>query len=990
MKLVLVIPIIFSFIYTFHAQQLTHRQGQVLVELKKGQSADEGLEFLQNKLGINTALQAEMLIEQPMNVWKIKFDHAQINQIRLLQAAKEVPYFIHAQNNHFISQRVIPDDPDFTEQWQYINVGDNGGIENADLDIDEAWNATTGGITSSGDTIVVCVIDDGLDPEHEDFGDNVWINYNEIPDNNIDDDNNGYIDDYFGWDTYNNNGEVYQGGGHGTPVTGIIGAQGNNGIGVTGVNWDVQLMIVRGGGVDEASALSAYAYPYIMRQRYNESNGSEGAFVVATNSSWGIDFGQVEDAPLWCNFYDSLGMVGILNCGATINAEVDVDVEGDLPTSCTSDFLISVSNVNRSFEKEEASGFGVESIDLGAFGTGTYTTRSGNGYGFFDGTSAATPHVTGAVALLYALPYPELSNLAKENPASAARLIKNIILGSVRKDDKFNDLFKSGGVLNLKNAVELMGNIFSECSFPLTINVDRFDLDSTTVSWSDMESADSYDLRYKKQSDTLWTEVIGVASPFTISQLDDCEIYEVQVRSVCSTDTTSDYSFSFNFESLGCCRAPEGLLGENDAILVDENAILLSWNPDLDHDSYSIEYNVVGSNAIDTVTSVNNFILLEDLAFCEAYEFRVVANCITGELTPYSEVFSATTACGRCSNLPYCLPPPLENFGEWIESVTLDGQLAETGEDFGYGNYAGFFDLDLRVGTEIELKVNKGFTDISFEEWVKVWIDINVDGMFSDDELVFDEGEATENNIDTTIIVQGDVSPGLTRMRVGMVYLDEPIPCEDPDVFLAFGEYEDYCVNLIGPCDYGLDLISIDPGMTDANVTYSMVDTSIAYNLRYKEVDQGDDDWNTISVLDTMAMISDLTECTAYVLQLRAVCLVDTSGFEAVSDTFFTLGDENCMVNVEDFAIELFDVKAAPNPFISELSLNIQSQVTDDVVIQVYNISGQKIHRSETRLSSGHNVYRFNDSSSWMAGVYLIRIQAKQYHTSQKVIKLGR
>ncbi len=108
----------------------------------------------------------------------------------------------------------------------------------------------------------------------------------EICGNSIDDDGNGYVDDVRGWNTPNGDDDVYSGG-HGTQCAGMVGATGNNSIGVVGANWHVKLMPVNYGGVGEAEVVEAYTYPLVMRRLYNASNGTEGAFVVATSASWG-------------------------------------------------------------------------------------------------------------------------------------------------------------------------------------------------------------------------------------------------------------------------------------------------------------------------------------------------------------------------------------------------------------------------------------------------------------------------------------------------------------------------------------------------------------------------------------------------------------------------------------------------------------------------------------------------------------------------------
>ncbi len=101
---------------------------------------------------------------------------------------------------------------------------------------------------------------------------------------------------------------------------------------IAGANWDVKLMVVTRDGISEAAVIESYTYPLEMRQLYNSTGGTKGAFVVATNSSWGIDNADPTDYPLWCAFYDSLGAVGVLSCGATANNNVNIDVVGDMPT----------------------------------------------------------------------------------------------------------------------------------------------------------------------------------------------------------------------------------------------------------------------------------------------------------------------------------------------------------------------------------------------------------------------------------------------------------------------------------------------------------------------------------------------------------------------------------------------------------------------------------------------------------------------------------
>src|ERR1019366_8230289 len=304
-----------------------------------------------------------------------------------------------AQFNHRFQQRNTPNDAQFGAQWNLNNTGQNSGTVGADISAIKAWNIATGGLTSTGDTIIVAVIDGGFDITHRDL--NFWKNYHEIPHNHIDDDNNGYIDDFDGWNSSTNNDSLTVID-HGTHISGIIGAKGNNCIGVAGINWKIIIMPVCTDGSVEANVVAAYAYVMKQRRIYNQTNGAKGSFVVATNSSFGVEKGQPSAYPLWCAMYDSLGSVGIVNAVATTNANRNVDTQGDIPTACPSNWLITVTNTTNR-DTTAGAGYGATTIDLGAPGTNITSTTSSNTYSSLSGTSVATPHVAGAIALMYAV-----------------------------------------------------------------------------------------------------------------------------------------------------------------------------------------------------------------------------------------------------------------------------------------------------------------------------------------------------------------------------------------------------------------------------------------------------------------------------------------------------------------------------------------------------------------------------------------------------------
>jgi hypothetical protein len=299
--LFLIIIILLPFFNSYKAPRNGDKpyvEGQIMVKLYSGINRKQQ-QLLGNLLNDfkSVNLQMEQKLSDRMNIFLLNFNPSLVDEVKLLKEIKANPNVELAQFNHFIEQRAFyPNDANFSLQWNMHNTGQTGGTSDADMDCPEGWDLGNSGVTATGDTIIIAIVDDGFDLEHEDIS--FWKNYHEIPGNGIDDDTNGYIDDFNGWNSWTNSGELVEKD-HGTHVTGIAAAHGNNGLGVTGVNMNVKVMPVVGSATVENIVVAGYAYVLEMRSLYNETGGEKGAFIVSTNASFGVNNGWPEDFPIW-------------------------------------------------------------------------------------------------------------------------------------------------------------------------------------------------------------------------------------------------------------------------------------------------------------------------------------------------------------------------------------------------------------------------------------------------------------------------------------------------------------------------------------------------------------------------------------------------------------------------------------------------------------------------------------------------------------------
>ena len=968
--------LLFSALSCLNAQKLDHRLGYIIVQLKKGAAMESLMADQSSRL--QSDLTEDRVLSQRLGIYLVRFDHSRIHEGKLLDQLRADRNVNIAQFDHLPTLRVTPDDPELSSQWQWINDGQTGGLSDADIDAEIAWNITQGGVTAAGDTIVVAIVDGGIDYNHEDIAANTWINHHEIDGNGIDDDGNGYIDDIYGWNAYDNTPNVY-GQGHGLNVAGMIGAVGNNQVGITGINWKVKLMMIKG-GTPESTAIASYAYALEQRIQYNESNGEKGAFVVATNSSWGVDLGQPADAPLWCAFYDTLGQYGILSAAATANLNIDIDVTGDLPTSCPSEYLLSVTALNHADERT-FSAFGLTQIDFGAPGEDIFTTFGNDNYSTTSGTSFASPVAAGLIALLYAAPCPGFGELIHSSPSDAAILIRDLIFQGVRPIPGLEGTIRLGGSLNAGNSMTLMMSLCSACPVPVTVHTEVFSDMEASVTWSLIDTPDAINARYKPVGSTTWDTLFNVTQPLLLTDLAGCTDYEIEFESICA-DTSTGFTANSLFSTLGCCILPTDL-----AVSAGDSSATLSWSSIFAADFYIIQWRPVGDTVWIEEATPDNSYTLEGLDGCTYYEARLQTNCDTTE-SGYSETITfRTKGCGNCIDLSYCSSAGEDATDEFIDSLIIGPLVSHSGAN---GGYIFFEDLgpDYRAGDSYPLWIRPGFTGgQSFDEKFRIWLDANQDGIFDEDELLLDtlllDGEPI---LISQLTIPSAALDGSTRMRVSMAFSNPFFPIsQEPCGAIDFGEVEDYCVSILrnpDPCP-PVDTVYFDGiTFTSAFMYWPSAYGAIAYTYRYREV--GTTDYEELATIDTTANLEGFDKCKTYEVQIRTICLSDTTSYNVNY-----LLETDCDVAVKEINPLLSSFVVYPNPVHDVVSLRFQPLTSGEYSVSLYNMQGQRMqHRIQSATANEMTDLQFEELNTYPPGLYFVVVEKDGQRVTKKIVKM--
>jgi len=404
--------------------------GEILVKFKpqtrlsalSGHIQQHGLASLQSFSAIGVdhlKLPEEMTVEEAL---------------KLLQSDPNVEY---AEPNYTYRITAVPNDPYFGLLWGLHNTGQtvNGiaGTADADMDAVEAWDRNTGRAD-----VIVAVVDSGVLRSHPDLAANIWVNPAEIPGNGIDDDLNGLVDDINGWDFVFDDNDPNDANGHGTHVAGTIAAIGNNGIGVTGVSWNAKIMVLRAFDKDGFGSLDAELKSILYAI-------SKGAHVI--NNSWGgSSYAQsLKDA------IDASPAVVVCAAGngGSDGLGDNNDVSPHYPSNYSSANILAVAATNQNDTLASFSNYGPNNVDVAAPGTNILSTTNDGIYNYKQGTSMATPHVSGLAALLWGFTWTS----ANEDRLKAAGDIIYRIKSTVDPLPSLSGLIATSGRINASRAL---------------------------------------------------------------------------------------------------------------------------------------------------------------------------------------------------------------------------------------------------------------------------------------------------------------------------------------------------------------------------------------------------------------------------------------------------------------------------------------------------------------------------------------------------------
>jgi len=598
-----------------------YKEGELLVRFKSGVSTYAS-SSIHEALGASVADSFDIV----PNLVLVKLPEGMSVSDAIVQYMSD-PNVEYAEPNYIrYAFSTIPSDTYFGQQWALDNTGSfAGGSDDADIDAPEAWDITTG-----SSNITLAVIDSGIDYNHADLVGNIWTNIGETScTDGVDNDVNGFTDDCIGWDFVNSDNDPIDDYGHGTHVAGTVGAKGNNGEGVSGVMWDVQLMALKvlgaTGSGTTADIISAFDYAVANGAKIMNASLGGGAFSQSLLDS-----------------IDAANTAEVLLIASAGNSGDNNDLMPMYPASYDLPNIISVAATDQNDIRVPFSNFGPISVDVGAPGVYIFSTVllgsviSDETYGildFFAGTSMAAPHVSGLAGLLWSY-YDHFDHLQ----------IKETILRYGEPLDSLNGWVSTGKRIN---AYLALSSLLTPTGLTATFS------SSVSLSWTDNATGeDGYKIE-RSESGGSFTEIDDISADSKTYLDEDPDLVTTKTYTYRVTATNTIPAASHPVQAI-VPIAPTAL----SATVISSSQVDLSWSDNSDNETGFEIWRKTGSGGgsyskVDTVgadvETYSNTGLSKNTYF---YKVRAYAGTSTGYSAFSNEEMAKTGSSdggGNCS-----------------------------------------------------------------------------------------------------------------------------------------------------------------------------------------------------------------------------------------------------------------------------------------------------------------------------------------------------
>ncbi len=548
--------------------------------------------------------------------------HADLNA-----SLARLPGFRFVEPDLLVTAQGVLNDTYFSTEWGLHNTGQSAGTVDADIDAPEAWDITRG-----DGSVIVGVIDSGVDYTHPDLAGAIFSNVKEVAGDGIDNDANGYIDDTRGWDFANNDNNPMDDNGHGTHVAGTIAATGNNGTGVAGVA-NAKVLPLKFLAADGSGSISAA----IAAINYATKLKQSGVNIQLTNNSWGAGGSSVA-------LYDAIkanGDAGMLFIAAAGNGGADQvgdnnDTTANYPSNYALANIVAVAATDRNDARGSFSNYGATTVDLAAPGVAIASTYPGNQYVYMDGTSMASPHVAGAAALAFSYA-----------PGATAAQVKAALLNGVDPVSSMSGKSVTGGRLNARRTLELLAPPTSAPAAPTALTASGGS-NAVTLAWTD-NASDESGFRVERSTDggATFTEIATAGANitgYTNSGLAASTTYVYRVRAY-NTVGNSAYTNAAGATTAAATVTTPAAPSALTAAAASASQIRLTWTDNSGNEGgFKIERSTNGTSwtQVGTVGANATSYLDGGLRKRTTYSYRICAYNTAGN-SAYTNTASART-----------------------------------------------------------------------------------------------------------------------------------------------------------------------------------------------------------------------------------------------------------------------------------------------------------------------------------------------------------